>query len=480
MLTLYKEEMKAVVRGRFAWLGAAVVLLGLGGLAAVASQDTWLDGYGVIAYFLAPITFLPLAAGSMANSRANRFVESVFTAPVERRNWFLAKILVVLTLAAAYYIAVIPTTLVYIAHVGLPFLLAKFLVWTPGILLVSIAVGTLIGVLFIGRSVAPPVATGVGVMLIFAALVPLQELLVARGYGSTASGHVALFSPLVILKNGLGFTVAAGSLPATTGLTWLSFAVVVIGAFLIAGWVYLHAQGVESWEASATQRWTIPIAIAAVVLFPLFAGDTNYTRDAPPPNNAPAIPGLFLRGGGTLALVGLGAAAPAHCCDTLLNRDMWPTFPTDTPSTRDLLVFVPVDVKTPLTQLDIRVAGQSGLKVAAAPEALIQPLRHLEKYAYPAGTSPSGMDGQHIDTGWVLRLPIVLTPTTPWDIGGVRYPIDVALEYRVSGDPQPHALAIRGAIEAQVASAIYEMSAVGAILPLLCLVAAFRRWRNTR
>jgi len=309
MLTLYTEEMKAVVRGRFAWLGAAVVLLCLGGLAAVASQDTWLDGYGVIAYFLAPITFLPLAAGSMANSRANRFVESIFTAPVERREWFLAKILVVLTLAAAYYIAVIPTTLVYIAHVGVPFLLAKFLVWTPGILLVSIAVGTLIGVLFIGRSVAPPVATGVGVMLIFAVLVPLQELLVARGYGSTASGHVALFSPLVILKNGLGFTVAVGSLPATTGLTWLSFAVVVIGAFLIAGWVYLHAQGVESWEASTTQRWTIPIAIAAVALFPLFAGDTNYIRDAPPPNNAPAIPGLFLRGGGTLALVGPGAPA---------------------------------------------------------------------------------------------------------------------------------------------------------------------------
>jgi hypothetical protein len=479
MHMLYKEEMKAVVRGRFAWLGAAVVLLGLGGLAAVASQDTWLDSYGVIAYFLAPITFLPLAAGSMANSRANRFVESVFTAPVERRDWFLAKILVVLTLAAGYYVAVIPTTLVYIAHVGLPFLLAKFLVWTPGILLVSIAVGTLIGVLFIGRSVAAPVATGVGVMLIFAVLVPLQELLVARGYGSTASGHVALFSPLVILKNGLGFTVAAGSLPATTGLTWLSFAVVVIGAFLIAGWVYLHAQGVESWEASATQRWTIPIAIAAVALFPLFAGDTNYIRDAPPPNNAPAIPGLFLRGGGTLALVDPGAPAPAHCCDTLLNRDMWPTFPTDTPSTRDLLVFVPVDAKTPLTQLDIRVAGQSGLKVAAA-EALTQPLRHLEKYAYPAGTGPSETDGHHIDTGWALRLPIVLTPTAPWDIGGVRYPIDVALTYRVSGDPQPHALAMRGAIEAQVASAIYEMSAVGAVLPLLCLVAAFRRWRNTR
>ena len=72
MLTLYKEEMRAALRGRFAWLGAGVVLLCLGVLAAIASQDTWLDGYGVIAYFLAPTTFLPLTAGIVASPRANR------------------------------------------------------------------------------------------------------------------------------------------------------------------------------------------------------------------------------------------------------------------------------------------------------------------------------------------------------------------------------------------------------------------------
>src|SRR5690242_9047725 len=99
LLQLYREELRAVFRGRFAWLGAAVVLLGIGGLATVSTQDTWLDGYGIIAYFLAPLAFLPLAAGSVASPRANRFVESVFTAPVDRRAWLIAKILVLLTLA---------------------------------------------------------------------------------------------------------------------------------------------------------------------------------------------------------------------------------------------------------------------------------------------------------------------------------------------------------------------------------------------
>src|SRR5207253_4073255 len=52
--TLYVEELKATMRGRFAWLGAGVMLLAVGCVATVGTQDTWLDGYGIIAYFLVP------------------------------------------------------------------------------------------------------------------------------------------------------------------------------------------------------------------------------------------------------------------------------------------------------------------------------------------------------------------------------------------------------------------------------------------
>ena len=64
--TLYAEELKATMRGRFAWLGAAAVLLAVGGLATVATQDTWLDGYGIIAYCLIPLGFIPLAIVAIA------------------------------------------------------------------------------------------------------------------------------------------------------------------------------------------------------------------------------------------------------------------------------------------------------------------------------------------------------------------------------------------------------------------------------
>src|ERR1700741_3742514 len=114
------------MRGRFAWLGAGVILFAVGCLATVGTQDTWLDGYGIIAYFLVPLAFIPLPAATLASPRADRFVGGIFTAPVARGRWFAAKVLVLLTLAAAYYIALLPMLFVYAHHVGMPALLVKF------------------------------------------------------------------------------------------------------------------------------------------------------------------------------------------------------------------------------------------------------------------------------------------------------------------------------------------------------------------
>src|SRR2546429_4024005 len=50
-------------------------LLAVGCVATVGTQDTWLDGYGIIAYFLVPLAFIPLAAVFLASPRANRSEE---------------------------------------------------------------------------------------------------------------------------------------------------------------------------------------------------------------------------------------------------------------------------------------------------------------------------------------------------------------------------------------------------------------------
>ena len=478
--TLYREELRATMRGRFALIGAGVVVFAVGCVATVGTQDTWLDSYGIIAYFLVPLAFIPLAAAFLASPRANRFVESVFTAPVERRDWLISKLLVLITIAAAYYLALIPMVLVYTHHVGVPLLLQKLLVWAPCLLVTSIAVGTLIGVLFIGKSIAVPAATGMGVLLVYAGFVPLQELLVAQGNGATRTGHLTLVSPAVLLKNAFGFTLAVGSIPATTTRTWISLLAVVIGALALAVWTFLRAQGVETWEASRSQRWIIAFGIIAIIVLPVVLADTNYDKPAPHATNAPSIQRLFSRAGSSLALAWPGGQPPARCCSTILNRDEWPPFGTDEPTRRDLLVLLPVETAQRITNVHLQVVGENGLQVATSPDALAPATAPLETRAYPTDSGPPAADGHHVVNGWVVRIPVTLTPTQPWDIGGVRYPLRVTGTYQVAGESAPRTFSARAAIDAQVSKAIYEMGVASLILPLACFAAAFRRWRQTR
>jgi hypothetical protein len=65
--TLYFEELRATMRGRFAWVGTGVILLAVGCVATVGTQDTWLDGYGIIAYFLVPLDAVSAATVTPAS-----------------------------------------------------------------------------------------------------------------------------------------------------------------------------------------------------------------------------------------------------------------------------------------------------------------------------------------------------------------------------------------------------------------------------
>jgi hypothetical protein len=469
---LYIEELKATMRGRYAWLGAAVILLAVGGLATVGTQDTWLDGYGIVAYGLVPLAFIPFAAGAIASPRVNRFVESVFTAPVNRRDWLFAKVLVLVTLALGYYLALIPMQLVYTHHVGLPFLLERFLRWTPGIMIASIAIGTLIGVLFIGRSIAAPAGAGMGVLLAYVGLVPLQELMVARGNGATRSGHIALASPAVLLKNALGFTLAVGRIPTTTKLTWICLLAVVIIAFALAVWIFLRAQGVETWETTRGQRWTIALAIAAIVILPVMLADTNYDTPAPAANQTPALR-ISGRTSGSLAMGLPGHPSPARCCSAVLNREDDP-LGTDERTQRDMLLLLPVEATQGVADLQVQIVGEDGLEIT------IDSPGKLEAHTYANNAGPAAADGHHVVNGWVARVPVTIIPKKPWDIGGNRYPLNVNATYRITPNPETHTFASRGAIEAEVSIAIYEMGAASSVLPLICFGAAFARWRRTR
>ena len=147
---------------------------------------------------------------------------------------------------------------------------------------------------------------------------------------------------------------------------------------------------------------------------------------------------------------------------------------------RDLLILLPVDASQRVTDLHIQIVGENGLDATADPNALADAAQHLETRTYANDLGPAAADGHRVVTGWVARVPVTLNPTKPWDIGGDRYPLNVTATYHVAGDNQTRTLSARGAIDAQVSSAIYEMGAASALLPLMCLVAAVTRWWRTR
>jgi hypothetical protein len=478
LTVIWSEELKAALRGRFAWSGAGIVLLAIGAMATAGTQDAWLDGYGIVAYGLVPLAFIPLAAGLIASARASRFVECVFTAPVNRRDWFVAKVFVLLTLGAGYYVSLLPMMAVYAAHVGFPPLLHKFLIWTPALLVISIFIGALIGVLFIGRSLAAPSGAGIGVLLFYAGLIPLQELMVARGNGASGTGHLTLASPAVLMKNALGFALAVGNIPSTTLATWISLLTVAGGSLALAFWIFLDTQGIETWEATRRQRWSIALGLAVITLFPIIFADTDYDSPAPASNRAPVIRGVG-RGPINLALVAPGRDIPTRCCSPLLNRESGPVG-TDEKTARDLLILFPLESTDRISVVEVLVSGENGLSVSKMRSDDSRAGERMEQRKYPNDSGPLAVDGHHITKGWVARVPLTLLPTKPWDVGGNRYSINVHAVYRVNDEPVPRTFTARALVEAQIPGVIYEMAGAALLFPTLCFGAAFRRWKRTR
>jgi hypothetical protein len=236
---------------------------------------------------------------------------------------------------------------------------------------------------------------------------------------------------------------------------------------------------VETWEAKGWQSWVIALGLIAILAIPVTLADTNYDNPAPAANNAPPIRGLFGRSGINLALVAPGREAPARCCSPVLNRD-FNAVGTDEQTRRDLLLLFPIETSDSITDLNIQVAGENGLNITADNGAAARGDHELERRVYANDSGPAAVDGHHIATGWVARVPVVLDPTKPWDIGGNRYPLTVRASYRVNEDGPPRAFVARAAVEAQVPGAMAEMGAASLVLPFLCFGASIRRWRMTR
>lgn len=167
---------------------------------------------------------------------------------------------------------------------------------------------------------------------------------------------------------------------------------------------------------------------------------------------------------------------PRRCCSALLNRNDWP-LGTGRTTPRDLLLLLPVTADQQVTRLTTSLAGAGGLAITAAGADLDQSPPHLERT--DVGYEGSALDGRRAGSSWLARIPVQVTPSQPWDIGGDRYEVTISARYDVAGDPQPRSFTVHGLVEAQVPDAIYQTGLAALIVPLFCLGAAIRRsWRT--
>jgi hypothetical protein len=141
---------------------------------------------------------------------------------------------------------------------------------------------------------------------------------------------------------------------------------------------------------------------------------------------------------------------------------------------------LPGDAADRLTSVRTEISGENGLRATIDVAADDDLLRRLEVRAYTADAGPTAPDGRRIVEGWAIRLPVIVDPTHPWDTGGMRYPMNVRAEYRLTAEERPRELRARVAIEAQIWSAFYQMGVAALLVPLACAAAAITRWRRTR
>lgn len=280
---LLREEVRALPRGRWGLLAAAAWLVAVTLLVAgvLGSEGPALFSILVMMYVLPTLALAPITAGYVASDRSTRFVQSVFTAPVRRGEYLVAKLLPPLLLGALYLAATMPFHLVYAWRVGLSPLALPFLGLAAALILCLVAVGGLLGVLFTSRGTAAPTGAALA-FAAFSGLAPIGLALaqtLSQGAVREALLRALHLSPVMLLFDAAGlhgFVVPGAPLRAA-----LALALLTLGAFLLAAWVFVRHQAAETWETTRSGAALVAAALLAVALLPMAVADTAYGDPAP-------------------------------------------------------------------------------------------------------------------------------------------------------------------------------------------------------
>lgn len=449
----YRAELAGLVRGRFTLLGAALVLastilfaatvwVGPGGLADALLFDL----------VLVPTAFVPVAAWQVSHARSSRFLQAVFTTPVTQSEYVAARMLVLVTVGAAYVLAMAPYFLVQALHVGLP----SSALWWPliglGMVAACTAVGTLVGVLFTSRGSLASLAVGVVLAAWFNAgwIMAGEFMRMQPGVARDALIRLTHTSPAVLAL------AAADELPQfSSDAPWralLAIALLVGLAAFGAWWVFARAQASETWEMPKAGVATLLVLLVALPVAPVLAASDEYE---PATHRMRGV--SFSAGGQNVTAMIAERGAPLSVMQESMFRR--PDLPAGTTFEADVLIglFLPPNA-TQSDFLDVRVdvtsarATFQGVPFTAG--------RVTPEWAPPVpGSQPAP----------ILRVPVTLTLDEPGNLTREYYFFNVTVSGRFEGASGPFDGYSVVAAQGAVPHIRLQMALAGLPIPLLCL-----------
>jgi hypothetical protein len=450
----------------------AVVLLLLVPIAAFADEGE--DALGDLLLFFWVVAMLVIAivvAGRVAGARRTRFVDSLYTTPLEQGTWLAAQAIVGAFLVLLILLPMTPVVLVHLALVGMPAQL-------PGLLLAALAMGAFAVALGLFCGVVVGEA-GAGAAAGLAGGLSFLSFVLFLVHGMAASGmspgvqavllRVTALSPLTLVLDAVG----ASPFDAVPRETWrpvVGFAAMVGGLGAAAWFAYTRAQGPLGWDRPGG-RLVVVALVALALVAPVATAATLYQEDEDGEDLWSYAHGERTRIG--FVSPGQPIDDEAFTIDGFLSVEEL-TMGEDL--ALDVLVMVHAPEGARVRDVRVAIAGSDRVQVVAGGQVHV------------ADGQPDGQarptvgyeDGPEPDAPLrpVYRVPVTLRPLEVASLMGSYAPITINTTFLANGEA--HASRARISLETNVPHASAIVAAATAPLPLAALGALARRKLTTR
>ncbi|HUR69504.1 MAG TPA: hypothetical protein VM370_09685 [Candidatus Thermoplasmatota archaeon] len=467
--TLAREEIRALPRTAFG-LGAIAVVFGLfvpiGAMLYGGEGDV--DDVLIFTWLVAELVVAIVLAARVAAARQSRFVESLYTTPLDQPTWFAAQAIVGVVLALLVLLAQVPFLLVILAFVGVPAALPPLLVSALGISAFAVALGLFCGVIVgeSGPGAAAGIAGGVGflsfMLFLFQGLAlseppsPMQDWLI----------RVTSLSPISLVAAGTGvdlFNVVA--------IEWwrptLGFVALVGGLFGAAWWSYTRAQGPLGWDARGGRAIVVAL-VALAVLTPVASAAVEF-EEIEDPIGFPYDPGEHTQ----VAFVARGAPLGDETF-TLYEILGAPDLPRGEDVEVDVLVLLMVPDGTTVRGVRIELEGSDVVRVISGGSLSVPD-------GTPSGRAPPGEGWESVSKlapRPVYRVPAVLRALSVEAIANSPSPVTIRTDFVADGRAL-HSEA-RMLLDGEVPGGQPLLALAGAPLPLAAAAALVSRKIRTR